>query len=320
MSIVDNTDANFSFFINPQYVNVTDIISNQAYVYVQAAMQSTYNQSVADITVPKWSFQYNFTGTRISLCGVVIPCIQGPIPAAQYAVDGTSQNISSVPNTTRTLLAVDFYTSDWFPFGAHMLTVNVTTATSNGPYLFDYLSVDISAKSSVPVGPIIGAVTGGVALLALIVLGGWWLWKQNRTEDMSTYAYVQTGQYDGPVPGHLDPYTVYRQFDAGAGAGHMPPKRSDRSRYSDASAGPGLTSSARAVPSSSSCSPSDEQHRRSSLSQSESRIFGAGAVTYNTGHTRGKAAETRMEAVRAQQRAVSGLSATTTSVPPPYAP
>ena len=60
--IVDNTDPNVIFYINPQYVNVTDIISDKAYAYVQAAIPSTSNKSVADITVPKWSFEYQFTG------------------------------------------------------------------------------------------------------------------------------------------------------------------------------------------------------------------------------------------------------------------
>ena len=181
-------------------------------------------------------------GTRISLYGVVIPWISGPLPTAQYAVDGQSQNITSAPNTTRTLLGVNFYTSDWFPNGTHVLTVNVTTATEDGPYLFDYLSIDTtnppaastnntiatntttavtssstsststsssstatssgdalgastSGKSSVPTGPIVGGVIGGMALLALIAFGAWWLWRKHRTEGVSTYAYARTGQY-----------------------------------------------------------------------------------------------------------------------------
>ncbi|KAI0698211.1 hypothetical protein C8T65DRAFT_832284 [Cerioporus squamosus] len=249
-TIVDNNRPGVEFYINPQYVNVTDQISAKAYDYVQTAQLSAYNQSLADITTPRWSFSYAFTGTRISLFGVVIPYISGPLPAAQYAVDGTSLNTSTVPNTTRTLTGVNFYTSEYFPSGPHVLTVNVTTATSDGPYLFDYLAIDTTdppassssssssvtrsssqtsssaspsgsgsalhavaaSKSAAPTGAIVGGVVGGVILLAAIAIGAWWLWKKHRTYDQSSYSYARTGQYDGPDP-HIEAYT-YSSPDA----------------------------------------------------------------------------------------------------------
>ncbi|RDX47667.1 hypothetical protein OH76DRAFT_1405738 [Lentinus brumalis] len=242
-TIVDN--VNVAYYINPQYVNVTDQISTEAYDYVQTAQLSAYNQTLGDITTPRWSFSYEFNGTRISVFGVVIPYITGPLPAAQYAVDGVSLNTSTVPNTTRTLTGVNFYTSQYFPSGPHVLTVNVTTATSDGPYLFDYLAIDTTdppasssssssssttssssqtsssaspstsgtalhaealSKSSAPTGAIVGGVVGGVILLAAIAIGAWWLWKKHRTYDQSSYSYARTGQYDGPDP-HVEAYT-----------------------------------------------------------------------------------------------------------------
>ncbi|TBU59942.1 hypothetical protein BD310DRAFT_365384 [Dichomitus squalens] len=380
--IVDNTDPHIPFFINAQYVNVTDIISDQAYAYVQAAIPSAHNKSVADITVPKWSFQYQFTGTRISLYGVVIPWISGALPTAQYAVDGQSQNISSAPNTTRTLLGVNFYTSDWFPNGTHMLTVNVTTATEDGPYLFDYLSIDTTnppaanntaatnstasasssststtssssstasssgtalgasthSKSSVPIAPLVGGVIGGLALLALIAFGAWWMWKKHRTEGVSTYAYARTGQYDGHTP-HVDPFTVYRQADSGS----TPVTMADGSYYSDPPPWPPNRVPTPAAASShySSEGPPQSSHTQSAPSGSRygigneaGALYGAaaagaiaapGAIMYSTGSAGGKAAEARMEALPARQRPVSDLgssdlSAATSSVPPPYAP
>ncbi|RPD63362.1 hypothetical protein L227DRAFT_387075 [Lentinus tigrinus ALCF2SS1-6] len=232
-TIVDNNSPDIPFYVNPQYVNVTDQISTEAYDYVQTAQLSAYNQSLADITTPRWSFSYRFQGTRITVFGVVIPYISGPLPAAQYAVDGTGFNTSSVPNTTRILTGAKFYTSEYFPFGFHTLTVNVTTATDNAPYLFDYLAIDTTdppasstsssssttsssshtsssaspsgsdialhtqgaSKSNAPTGAIVGGVIGGVVLLSAIAIGAWWLWKKNRTYDQSTYAYVKTGQF-----------------------------------------------------------------------------------------------------------------------------
>ena len=65
-TIVDNNNPDIPFYINPQYVNVTDQISTQAYEYVQTAQLSAYNQSLADITTPRWSFSYRFQGTSCS--------------------------------------------------------------------------------------------------------------------------------------------------------------------------------------------------------------------------------------------------------------
>ena len=182
--------------------------------------------------------------------GVVIPYITGPLPAAQYAVDGSSLTTSSVPNTTRTLTGAKFYTSEYFPFGFHTLTVNVTTATDNAPYLFDYLAIDTTdppassssssssatssfshtsssssptssdtalhaqgaSTSNAPTGAIVGGVIGGVVLLAAIAIGAWWLWKKNRTYDQSSYAYAKTGQYGTRHPLAQSPLGLTRSL------------------------------------------------------------------------------------------------------------
>ena len=184
--------------------------------------------------------------------GVVIPYITGPLPAAQYAVDSSSLTTSSVPNTTRTLTGAKFYTSEYFPFGFHTLTVNVTTATDNAPYLFDYLAIDTTdppassssssssatssfshtsssssptssdtalhaqgaSTSNAPTGAIVGGVIGGVVLLAAIAIGAWWLWKKNRTYDQSSYAYAKTGQYGTRPPLAQSPLGLTRSLPA----------------------------------------------------------------------------------------------------------
>ncbi|KAI0758937.1 hypothetical protein C8Q74DRAFT_1221544 [Fomes fomentarius] len=291
-TIVDNTSSDVHFHINPQYVNVTDRITQEAFDLVKAAETTAYDQSLADITTPKWSFEHRFHGTRVTVVGVVIKYLgSGPLPAAQYAVDGDSQSISSVPNATRTLADVHFYTSDYFPLGDHVLTVNITTATSSAPYLFDYLAIDtlgpqepISSSSSSssssstsstssssslppssssssmastttgdsapttqvpvvhvganskgpqPMGPIIGGVVGGVALLVLCGIAFWWVYKTNRSRGLSQYAYAKTGQYDGPDD-RVEAWPV-----AHTSASSTPGAMLGASHYSDGPAGSG---------------------------------------------------------------------------------
>lgn len=64
--IVDNTSSDVHFLINPQYVNVTDRITQEAFDLVKAAETTAYEQSLADITTPKWSFEHQFHGTSCS--------------------------------------------------------------------------------------------------------------------------------------------------------------------------------------------------------------------------------------------------------------
>ncbi|KAI0742869.1 hypothetical protein C8Q80DRAFT_1191190 [Daedaleopsis nitida] len=274
--VVDNTGVRY--YINPQYANVTDVISAKASDYVKTAQISAYSQTLAVMTTPKWSFSYMFNGTRISLYGTIIPYIAGPLASAQYAVDGASTEASSVQNVTQTLSSINFYTSDYFSFGEHVLTVNVTSASSSSPYIFDYLAIYSSAPASsspasefpsnsssnsdsspntgsgsqnnstsseppseqtvgaasrvvVSTGAVVGGVIGGVVLLAAVVFGIWWLWKRNRTYDESSYAYVKTGQYDGPAD-HVEAYPVSHSDELST-AGTM----ADGLHYSDAPKG-----------------------------------------------------------------------------------
>ena len=80
-------------------------------------------------------------GTSITVVGAIIPYITGPLPAAEYAIDGQSPATLTLANTSRPLIGVTFYASPALANGTHVLTVNVTTATSNAPYLLDYLAV-----------------------------------------------------------------------------------------------------------------------------------------------------------------------------------
>ena len=61
-TIVDNSSPDVPFWVNPQYADVTDTISAEAYELVKTAETSAYNQTLARITSPKWSFSYRFTG------------------------------------------------------------------------------------------------------------------------------------------------------------------------------------------------------------------------------------------------------------------
>ncbi len=69
-TIVDN--VNVAYYINPQYVNVTDQISTEAYDYVQTAQLSAYNQTLGDITTPRWSFSYEFNGASRNARGAPV--------------------------------------------------------------------------------------------------------------------------------------------------------------------------------------------------------------------------------------------------------
>ncbi|KAI0744564.1 hypothetical protein C8Q76DRAFT_851561 [Earliella scabrosa] len=349
-TIVDNSSPDVPFWVNPQYADVTDTISAEAYELVKTAETSAYNQTLARITSPKWSFSYRFTGTRISVVGVVIPYISGPLAAAHYAVDGAWQNTSSVPNATRILTGVNFYTSQWLPLGDHVLTVNVTTASLDAPYLFDYFVVDstsapasssFSSSSSTsrstltphldqvsaavsqepfPTGAVVGGVVGGVALLIAIALGIWWLRRHNRSYDESSYAYVKTGQYD-PLESHIDVYPF-----AYSSISSMSSSRRDGSLYSDSPLNSPESHHTSGTQSHSN-SPSTPTSKPKRAARTQPRLQAQPQFAMYSGPV-GRAAQAQAQHPSAQPAlSVSTANASQgssvgppTSVPPPYSP
>ncbi|KAI0773237.1 hypothetical protein BD413DRAFT_612133 [Trametes elegans] len=90
-------------------------------------------------TEPGMSFDFIFYARILQVYGVVIPLPTGERPAAQYSMDGDPE-INLVPNSTSDVqLNVPFYISTLLPLTFHTLTVKVTNASADAPFLFDYV-------------------------------------------------------------------------------------------------------------------------------------------------------------------------------------
>ena len=113
-------------------------------------------------------------------------------PSSSYSIDdGTSTNFTAPLDIATTQYDKAFFQVQGLsPDSEHTLAVNVLYASDNAPYLFDYIGYipltqpsttssmanapgtglpipSANSSSSKPIGPIIGGVVGGVALVLL---------------------------------------------------------------------------------------------------------------------------------------------------------
>lgn len=145
--------------------------------------------------------------------GIIIPWIEGDLPVAHYSVDGAFEQVRTGPNVSTVQGNALFYQINNLPLEVHTLTINVTTASSDNPWIFDYLrianatdanpqstsltsttapasssssaaaiaSVAPSASnssSSFPKAPVVGAVAGGVVLMVALLVLLYYLWRR----------------------------------------------------------------------------------------------------------------------------------------------
>lgn len=163
------------------------------------------------------SFADRRVGTSVGVSGAMVP-LNGTAPTTSvYSVDGEhTATLTSFDNITVTTYGVTFYLAQALSAGEHTLVINVTHTTGNTPYLLDYIGYiplpsapatsqpvgqtgspapSHSSKSSVPVGPIVGGVIGGVIVLASLAVGLWWLYfRRSESEEEFSYPDISAAE------------------------------------------------------------------------------------------------------------------------------
>ncbi|KAI0635889.1 hypothetical protein C8Q77DRAFT_600214 [Trametes polyzona] len=182
------------------------------------------------------------------------PIVRSP-PNVSVSIDGSTPETLSVPPT-----ALDFfYKNKNLNVGKHTITITVLEETDDWPFVLDYLvyggpddvTVPIGAtqqvaddgsdadtagflqgllpqiekaqqskSDSVPVGPIVGGVIGGIALLTLISLVVWYLFIRPRRRGGRPFFYAPAKISDvlsSEIDAKPDPYPLLQPTNGQAG-------------------------------------------------------------------------------------------------------
>lgn len=137
-----------------------------------ATFSRTQNVST-DPSVCRCLCERELEGTRVAVYGSVWPpsTTYAPLTVSEYIVvgAGSTTNISTgsfqAPNFTIPKNNLNLFTSNDMPYGAYVLTVNVTRASIDSPYYLDYFAVLVpdSAPTSVSTSASAAPVSGSSA-------------------------------------------------------------------------------------------------------------------------------------------------------------
>ena len=93
--------------------------------------------------------------------------------------------------------------SDYFTFAATITTTTTTTVSNSDPITTTItVTVAPAATPEVPVGAIVGGTVGGVAGIALLLVGAFILWRRRKGG---------AGDHDGTPPGVVEDHEGYRR-------------------------------------------------------------------------------------------------------------
>lgn len=133
-----------------------------------------------------------YTASNIIVFGLV-PAGSSP-PQAAYSIDGSSPTSPHIATTSACVPNQQLFSSGNLGAGPHNLTIKVTTASKDQPYILDFLLLcradsDASESSTAATethgksskdGIIVGAVLGTIALLLFIVICVWLFVRRRR--------------------------------------------------------------------------------------------------------------------------------------------
>lgn len=227
------------------------------------------NNTYTSTTTPGASFSLTFTGSIAYLYGILKnnSDISGNssigFPAAAYSIDGAPSGQPTPEYDSATDSTLYFWTPP-LADGTHVIDVNVTVANSAIPYIIDYFlvlpppgsasgdettRVDPSFTSiantptnhvihHIPIGPIVGGVVGGVAIIAILsVLAFYFLSRRSRRGQ--AYYFEKPGSADAlAIEGRVEPFNTVPATPATPGSaisstGYSRP--GPQSAYSDGS-------------------------------------------------------------------------------------
>ncbi|KAI0369336.1 hypothetical protein BV20DRAFT_1053375 [Pilatotrama ljubarskyi] len=196
------------------------------------------------------SIEFPFNGTAVWVYGSIRPpaTSYAPLTESKYSVIGW--DYAGIPamvpykasNVSNPVNNVNFFSVTGMPYKSYTLIINVTAATADMPYYFDYVAIEVpgpdqsstsssvspssasasgafqttssaqtsastvaaaTSKSSVPKGALIGAAVGGVAVLAALLLALLY-WCRRRAKVPPEYDYGSVAQRD--TPPHVIPF------------------------------------------------------------------------------------------------------------------
>ncbi|KAH9895773.1 hypothetical protein C8Q73DRAFT_451075 [Cubamyces lactineus] len=250
--IVDNTRRDVLIFRNPppnpSHPEIFGGWYNDTPWRAPGEVGYFYNDSLSSVEAPGGSVEFHFKGTQIAVFGSILTIPAGlPASVSWYSVNGNDFTKYSPPNVSVAHNGVNFYTSPELPLDDHVLTINVTTATSESEYWLDWIEYNITARSasqtssgtsssggptstdsptkspvpaarskSAPVGAIAGGVIGGVVLVLAAILAFVFWKRRNRivAEIPKDYDYGPRGRPDAIPP--VTPYDSVSQFQSAA--------------------------------------------------------------------------------------------------------
>lgn len=177
-----------------------------------------------------------FTGTYVNVNGgILLEDSAGPVPAASFAIDGGEPHIYTAPDSYNATWTNFLYSSGALANGPHAL--NITLLGSGSPWVFAFFlyngteeattttaavvarqatvvdTITVAAtpseaaaapapaapRADVPVGPIVGGVVGGVALLVCSAMAFYFLYWKRRGHGRGQerpYSYQRTEKAD----------------------------------------------------------------------------------------------------------------------------
>jgi hypothetical protein len=139
--IIDDTDPSINWSGNWQTTGTITGTSHE------------YNSTLHRGDTIDQSFTYTFNGTGISVYGSLDTPATNGLPGVQFQVDGLeTQQTNATGAITYELGRLEthqvLYKSPALSAGTHTIKVQVTNATTNGPYLyFDFFTIDTGLES-----------------------------------------------------------------------------------------------------------------------------------------------------------------------------
>ncbi len=171
----------------------------------------------AQLSHTTWA--HHFKGTALGVVGVATTSHTSGPPAARFSIDGQVVQTTTAPNNGSDNYSFDYLDVDGLDSTSHVLEIDVLNATGDYPFYMDYIlylpvqgvsptasqviittflpaptsssSQEASTgKSSVPVGPIVGGVVGGLAVIVAACIAIWFLCFRRRRSTGQAYFYA----------------------------------------------------------------------------------------------------------------------------------
>ncbi|CAL1703259.1 unnamed protein product [Somion occarium] len=225
---------------NTQFVAVSDDDPSIRYEGNWAQLRAGGGSAHATFcSASSTSYSFTFSGTRITVGGVLLPPNGTATLTSTYTVDDSQPVTYRAPtNTTQESDSVVFFLSPFLSAAQHTLVVDVASCSTENPYiiqLIGYIPTSTStlpsasymptnfplptgsaangastneSHSSTPVGAIVGGVIGGVALLVITAITLWYFCFRRGRGQPYFYKSAEAGDllgqevkpYDGPGP------------------------------------------------------------------------------------------------------------------------